>query len=247
MPPNKSLTVSSDSKPIAKVGPDFGIMGLALATAQAHCEPVPKNGYNSYQKYHYPLATDVIEVGKQALLKAGLVLTPVDSWVEGYEKEGPDRFQLCTNYLLIHHESKNVMPIKWNWPVVIEKGRPLDKAVPIAMTNSLSYLYSRILSMPRGEAEEPNDNKPTEQPKTEEQAMPPKPTVNGEPEVRWTQVDEKQLDQINSLAVGIPNFNSRLKELYGTDDPLSLSSSQANDLIAKLIAKSKKDGVTQAT
>ncbi len=233
--------------PLAKSGPDFGIIGLALSTAQANCEPVPKNGFNKYQNYHYPLATDVIEVGKQALLKAGLVLTPVDSWVEGYEKEGPDRFQLCTNYLLIHHESKNVMPIKWNWPVVIEKGRPLDKAVPIAMTNSLSYLYSRILSMPRGEPEDTDTvANPKPQPQAEEQAVTPKPTMNGEPEVKWTQVSEKQVDRISELCVGIPNFTARLKELYAVDDPFQLTTAQADDLILKLVARNKKDQVAPA-
>jgi hypothetical protein len=137
--PSAALAVLSQPRP-----------GLAKALAKAvlACAPVEKAAENSYHKYKYASSEAIIDEGRKALASAGLVLLPVEASLVGSERDGPDRFELVRTLLLLH-ESGESLPLRVVWPVVPDKGRPLDKATAAADTLSLAYLLRDLLLMPR--------------------------------------------------------------------------------------------------
>lgn len=120
----------------------------ALAKAVADCHAVDKDGRNTHHGYNYASADAIIQEGRRALAGAGLALLPMEASLNGSEREGPDRFELVRTFVLLH-SSGEVTPLRVCWPVVPDKGRPLDKATAIADTLSLSYLLRDLLMMPR--------------------------------------------------------------------------------------------------
>lgn len=214
---------------LAKKELDYSVMANAVSKAQQCCKEVAKNGYNSYHRYKYAKSEDIIATGKAALVEAGLTLLSLEWTVNGHAKEGADRVELSRKFILVHNESGNVMPMVLNWPICIEKGRPLDKATAIADTISQAYMLRDILLMPIGEPE--NEDAPKDETKAPEQTTP----VNGEVTSMASQEQVKRMDE---LAVGIPleAFQNRMREVYGTDEPFKLTGEQAEDLIGKLKA-----------
>lgn len=120
----------------------------ALAAAIQACHTVEKSSRNDYHKYQYASADTIIEEGRKALTGAGLALIPLEASLNGSEREGADRFELVRTFLLIH-SSGEMTPMRVTWPVVPDKGRPLDKATAAADTSSLSYLLRDLLMMAR--------------------------------------------------------------------------------------------------
>jgi hypothetical protein len=120
----------------------------ALAQAIKACRAVEKTSTNDFHKYKYASADAIIDVGRDALASSGLCLIPVESTVNGFEREGPDRFELVRVFALLHSSGEST-PIRVCWPITPEKGRPLDKATAIADTLSLSYLLRDLLLMNR--------------------------------------------------------------------------------------------------
>ena len=142
--------------------PSRASLARNMTRAQQACRAVPKDAYNTFHRYKYASAEALIEEGKAALSSAGVALIPVEQSLNGYSKEGEGRFELIRKFLLID-SSGECLPIQSAWPVVPEKGRPLDKATAIASTLSLAYLLRDLLLMPRvdpsddlaGQASEP--------------------------------------------------------------------------------------------
>lgn len=126
----------------------LGQLAGALAKAQAAVEAVPHDRRNDYHKYDYTSAEAIIREGKRALSASGLALVPVDQTLNGWEREGENRFELCRRFLLLHASGESC-PVMVTWPVVPDRGRPLDKAVASAATTSLAYLLRDLLLMPR--------------------------------------------------------------------------------------------------
>lgn len=146
-----------------------GSLARNLSLAQKSCRAVTKDSYNSFHRYKYASAEALIEEGSLALSSAGLALIPVEQSLNGFAKEGEGRFELIRKFLLLD-PSGDAMPIQSAWPVVPEKGRPLDKATAIASTLSLAYLLRDLLLMPRVD---PSDDLPAR--KDEEPAKAPEP------------------------------------------------------------------------
>jgi len=146
-------------------------LAKALSAAQKACRPAEKDSYNEFHKYHYASAEAIITEAKAALAAGGLALVPLEQTLLGSARDGGDRFELERKFLLLH-PSGECLPLVSHWPVVPDKGRPLDKATASAATASLAYLLRDLLLMPRVA---PEDDLPARQdrPRAEKGAAAP--------------------------------------------------------------------------
>jgi len=127
---------------------------LALAKAQAASKGVEKDSENSYHRYKYASAEAMLTHGKTCLSDQGLALFPKCANVEG------DLLQ--REYMLIHSSGES-LHMAQSWPIVPEKGRPMDKATATAATTSIAYVLRDLLLIPRVEegTEMDCDQRPT--------------------------------------------------------------------------------------
>jgi hypothetical protein len=155
-------------------------LSQALVAAQQSCPDIEKDAYNAFHRYHYASAEAIIAAAKKALAAAGLALLSVEQTLNGFEKEGENRYELHRRFALLH-SSGECVGITSVWPVTPEKGRPLDKACAIAATLSLSYTLRDLLLLARVDAEDDlaaRQDRP--QPAaTPQQAVTPKPPPQG--------------------------------------------------------------------
>lgn len=168
-------TVSAEMKASPKLADVFtpGAPGTtpnlnrALAIARERCKAIPKDGYNTHHKYAYASAEGVFTEQREAMTGSGLSLLPVDEEVvirdsltcppANWEKDkGAKHDPLAIVPALwlfrvfeLLHVSGEFKRINLKWPIVLEAGRTLDKAVAGAKTSSLAYLYRDLLGMSR--------------------------------------------------------------------------------------------------
>lgn len=117
----------------------------ALAKAQAQAHGVEKSSTNSFHRYRYASAEDVIAVSRQALAGTGLAFVCTSATVRWEEPA-----VLVARYALTH-EAGGTLEITSETPVIPEKGRPEDKAVATAKTYDLGYVLRGLLLLPRVE------------------------------------------------------------------------------------------------
>lgn len=120
-------------------------LAAALALAQQKCQAVRKDARNAHHGYRYASAEAVIAEAKRALADTGLALVPSEQALNRAEGGG---FELVRKFLLIHVSGESLV-LGCAWPVIEERGRPVDKATAISATASLSYLLRDLLLMPR--------------------------------------------------------------------------------------------------
>jgi hypothetical protein len=143
-------TVSGPPAPVAghsagqPVKGSYANLGAALSAAQGMVSGVEKDKKNTFHKYAYASAEALIAEGKAALSKCGLALVPIRVAIQGGD--------LHRQFLLLHSSGES-LPLEVVWPIVEEKGRPIDKATSIASTSSLGYLLRDLLLMPRVDEE----------------------------------------------------------------------------------------------
>lgn len=126
---------------------------LPLVELQAHVGAVEKDARNDFHRYAYASAEQLIGEAKPALGKAGVVVLPIKA-----ELSGSQQSPVCRRAFRIINGAESY-EVAFDWPVVCEKGRPLDKAWASALTSSLAYFLRDLLLMPRVEAgTDLNDN-----------------------------------------------------------------------------------------
>ena len=133
----------------------------ALASAQAAAKNVEKDAKNQFHKYNYVSAEAMIAEAKVCLSSNGLAVVPTSAIMRepraGEQPTGGDsdlgkgaRMMLVASWLVCHVDGGSI-PVECEWPVIPEKGRPLDKALAAARTASLNYLLRDLLQLPRVE------------------------------------------------------------------------------------------------
>lgn len=135
-----------------------GLLFGALAVAQANARSVDKDSKNEFHKYKYASAEALIREAKESLAVAGLAVMPMTSRIVPVEKEpfgaienkGGAVGMLKASWMIVHGGGGS-MELSLEWPIVPEKGRPIDKAVAAAHTASLGYLLRDLLQLPRVE------------------------------------------------------------------------------------------------
>ena len=121
-------------------------LAAALNQAQGAAGAVSKGSRNDYHRYRYASAEALIEEGRSALHGAGLALVPGRQAVDLGTGDG--MAVLKRTYTLIHSGGGS-LTMSQEWPIIPEKGRPMDKAVASAVTASLGYFLRDLLLMPR--------------------------------------------------------------------------------------------------
>lgn len=128
----------------------------SLGAARDRCKMAIKDKRNEYHKYDYASADGVIQTAKDAMAGTGLALIP-QSQEMTVVGGGNLAFYALNRTLLLSHKSGEFVPLSIRgWPVIPEKGRPLDKALAVALTISFAYLLRDLLQMPRGDEADMN-------------------------------------------------------------------------------------------
>lgn len=123
-------------------------LATALVGAIRACSAVAHDAVNQHHKYRYTSAEAILREARVAMAANGLALIPLDQTVNGHEREGPDRYELVQQRLLVHESGESVV-CRSAWPIMPDRGRPLDKATAAADTLSLAYFLRDLLQMPR--------------------------------------------------------------------------------------------------
>lgn len=117
----------------------------ALVAAQANMVAVAKDSTNAFHKYKYASADDVIAAARIALNDQGLAL--IRNWSVKFNEAG---IWVDSQFSLIHDGSVGVFNAGTvPFPVIEDKGRPLDKALAGALTSSLAYFLRDLLLIPK--------------------------------------------------------------------------------------------------
>ena len=125
--------------------PRSGTVSLSdgLLVAQGAISGVSKDSRNTFHKYAYTSAEGMIGACRDALQRGGVVARRTGWEIVGDGLYVQSRLTVCHGWTGESAESVVV------WPIVVEKGRPVDKAVASALTTSLSYWLRDLLCLPR--------------------------------------------------------------------------------------------------
>lgn len=161
-----------------------GRLAQSLAQARDKCKSATKDGYNEYHKYAYATADNVIGGASEAMAGSGLALVPVSEEL-AVLAGSPPIYVLNRTLLLSHSSGESIRIEVKGWPVVPERGRPLDKAFCVALTTSLAYKLRDLLQMPRGEdddaAAQDDRETPVQSAPAPAKAIPPIPAPTERP------------------------------------------------------------------
>jgi hypothetical protein len=123
---------------------------LAILEAQRAVNAVGKNSTNAFHKYDYASAEHMLVESKRALLESGVQVDRGTYTL--YELSGN---LICKMEMELAHPESGERETKWiEYPVIPDKGRPLDKALNSALTTSMAYWLRDLLLIPRLDAEE---------------------------------------------------------------------------------------------
>lgn len=125
-------------------------LSAALALARDRCKAAAKDSKNTHHGYKYASADGVIATASEAMNGSGLALIPAaqELVVIG---SGSMAVYALNRTIFLSHSSGEFLPLEVRgWPVIPDRGRPLDKAFAIALTSSLAYTLRDLLQMPRG-------------------------------------------------------------------------------------------------
>lgn len=148
---------------------DLAPLYAALATARDKCGSVEKDAHNDHFRYRYASSEAVIGEAREALATSGLSFVPFRTKLDvigGVSEHGevvaPVRV-LARTFLLAHASGATLEIEGAPWPIVLQQGRPLDKALAIAVTTQLSYALRDLLLMRRG-GDDQDEHEPDEKP-----------------------------------------------------------------------------------
>ncbi len=126
----------------------------ALGEAQKSLSGISKDAKNNHANYNYVSAEEMVKASRAALFHAGLVAGR-KSWAIKLEADGA--YNVKSLFFVVHAESGESLEFEAEFPAVMRKGMPQDKAVACALTSCLSYFLRDLLLLPRFSAEENMD------------------------------------------------------------------------------------------
>jgi hypothetical protein len=116
--------------------------GKCLIESQLAAKQLGKANRNDFHRYNYASAEQKIMTGR-LLAANGIGFVPVSCTV--FELAGKPWLRRRVKLIM---KDGGWEEVEVEWPIVIEKGRPLDKATAAAHTASLGYLLRDILLLP---------------------------------------------------------------------------------------------------
>ena len=135
--------------------PRTGTVGLVdgLLVAQGAIDGVAKNAKNTFHRYSYTSAEGMISACRAALQIGGVVARRT-AW-----RVTDDGLYVVSTLSVAHAWTREDATTEIVWPVVVEKGRPIDKAVASALTTSLGYWLRDVLLLPREDGDGSMDSR----------------------------------------------------------------------------------------
>ena len=134
--------------PAAKKKPaenSYDSLIAALHAAQWVAKRIDKDSKNTFSNYDYTSAESMMQMWTEISGEHGLALFPLELNIRYTPGDPPT---LVTTWVLSHLSGED-RTLTMEWPVVIGKGKPLDKAIASARTSSLGYLIRDLLIAPR--------------------------------------------------------------------------------------------------
>ena len=117
----------------------------ALLEAQRLIGGVKHDAQNEFHKFRYTSAEAMIGSCRTALHSAGLLL-----YRSGWSMTA-DGTTVVSTFHLSHPSTGQFINYEVPWFVVVEKGRPLDKAFAGSLTTTMGYFLRDLLLLPREE------------------------------------------------------------------------------------------------
>ena len=238
-PPSSSPTKTAPAGLPAEL-PPAGCPKLsgALAAARDRCKAAAKSSENLHHNYKYASADEVIATASDALEGSGLALLPLCESM-AVVGSGNFAFYALTRLLILSHASGEFVPLRVeNFPVIPDRGKPLDKAYAIALTTSLAYKLRDLLQMPRGTDDDDvaaQDDRGARAPVSAPVSAPEGAPEGVDPR---SPIGTKQVDRIarlvTQLGLSWDAFNGRLAAVYGIGGLRGLNVRQADEVERKL-------------
>jgi len=132
-------------------------IGAALAAAARELDPPAKSGTNAFHRYSYTTAEEMLDAVRIPLARNGLCAVMVRQALGepmplgGKHKDGADRIGYRVAYTMrLMWSGGESMDSEIEYVAYPEPGRPIDKALNAAATNSLAYWLRSLLMVPRG-------------------------------------------------------------------------------------------------
>lgn len=205
LPPSRMPTALRELPEPGIEARNCGNLAKALSEARDRCKTAHKDSRNEYHKYDYASSEAVLQAAAEALHGSGLAILPVRSWMTAI-----DSSLFLQRQFLVAHVSGECMPLELrDWPVIPERGRPLDKAYAGALTTSLAYFLRDLLGMPRVDPEDDvagrEDREPEQQP-----AKKPRRPLSG-----WIARADKRLAELNLATPG--SLTAHLRSLFARE------------------------------
>ena len=132
-------------------------IGAALAAAARAVKPPEKSGRNAFHNYAYTTAEEMLDAVRGPLAENGLVAHLVGQRIGdvvhlgGKHKDGTDKIAWRITFdLALSWDGGDGLLAPVEYVAFPEAGRPLDKAINAAATNSLGYWLRSLLMVPRG-------------------------------------------------------------------------------------------------
>ncbi len=138
-------------------------LAAALVKAQQNVKAALKTSENSFHKYKYASAEEVLIVGREALNENGLAMLPMAedfTTIQPIDDKCGGAVALVKCKYVVVHESGASYEFSTDVPVVPERGkssgwsRPADKATFGARTEALGYALRDLLLIPRQDAQD---------------------------------------------------------------------------------------------
>lgn len=126
----------------------------ALLDAQRAIHAVGRDAKNSYHNYNYTSAESIVVHCRAALNSAGLTLTRASEY-----EFSPDSTIWIRSVWTLSAATDTSEQHTTVWPVIPDKGRPIDKAFAGALTSSLAYYLRDLLLVPRADEDESMDRR----------------------------------------------------------------------------------------
>ena len=177
-------------------------LNAALLAAQVALPMVKKDATNDFHKYNYASAEGMIAACREVLHAQGLTAHRIGWSMIPPNGSAIDYGGILSEMVMVHVPSGQQLTANITWPIVPEKGRPMDKAIAGALTSSLSYWLRDLLMVPREEEGMDNRNDTTYTPPNPTQVLPPlkKKDAPTEPPAAKNEPTEKKEDPDLSAA-----------------------------------------------
>jgi hypothetical protein len=210
--PLPAVSTPTPTVPVSAV--DLSLAGhpniaQALAQAREQCKAASKDAHNSHHGYKYASAESILTEATQAFTSTGLhvLLFPPKLQVLGTGNLAT--YEMVRLVALIHSSGEAVPLGDLHWPVIPDRGRPLDKAFAAAITTSEAYYLRDLLLMPRVDEAGQMDDR-------DDRAAQPGPTAaeRAQQETAAPCIDETQTAELSGLIHATNTDPARLLAHY---------------------------------